>query len=87
MVGNAFTVTVAVLIQPLLLVYVMTAVPAATPLTSPVFDTVATDVFEDTHGFEAAGVAEPVSCVVDPAHTLNVPVMVGSALTVTVAVI
>ena len=35
----------------------------------------------------AAAVPDPVSCVVEPAHTVSVPVIVGKALTVTVAVI
>ena len=44
--------------------------------------TVATPVEADTHAFEFAGVPDPVSCVVDPAQTESVPVIVGSALTV-----
>ena len=43
----------------------------------------ATPVEADTHGFEFAGVPDPVSCVVNPAQTVKAPVMVGSALTVT----
>ena len=42
----------------------------------------ATPVEADTHAFEFAGVPDPVSCVVDPAQTESVPVIVGSALTV-----
>ena len=34
-----------------------------------------------------AAVALPVNCLVDPTHTFNVPVIVGSAFIVTVAVI
>ena len=64
----------------------MTLVPAATPVTTPVVLTVATEVVADTQGFTAADVPEPDKLVVEPAHTVNVPVMVGSALTVTVAV-
>ena len=45
--------------------------------------TVATPVVADTHGFEFAGVPDPVSCVVNPAQTESVPVIIGSALTVT----
>ena len=60
--------------------------PAATPVTKPVEETVATEVVADTHGLDAAGVPDPVNCVVKPAHTLNVPVIVGNAFTVTVAV-
>ena len=61
-------------------------VPALTPVTKPVFDTVATPVLDDTHGLTAAATPEPVNWVVEPTQTLNVPVMVGNAFTVTVAV-
>jgi hypothetical protein len=57
-------------------------VPADTPVTRPVLLTVATRGDADTHGLIAAGVPEPVSCVVDPAQTLRVPVMVGAPGTV-----
>src|SRR6266480_975263 len=86
-VGCALTVTVAVLLHPLLLVYVIVVVPAATPVTTPALLTVATPVFDDVHGLTAAGVPDPVNVVVDPTHTVNVPVIVGCALTVTVAVL
>ena len=59
--------------------------PAATAVTKPVLLTVATLVVADTHGLEAAGVAVPVSWVVDPAQTFSVPVMVGRAFTVIIA--
>ena len=59
--------------------------PAETPVTKPVLDTVATAGVADTHGLVAAAVPEPVSCVVDPIQTLSVPVMVGSGFTVTTA--
>ena len=65
----------------------MTLVPAATAVTTPVVLTVATEVVADTQGFTAAGVPEPVRLVVEPIQTDKVPVIVGSALTVTVAVI
>ena len=65
----------------------MVEVPAATPVTTPVEDTVATAVFEETQGFTAAAVAEPVSVVVKPTQADRVPVMVGLAFTVTVAVL
>ncbi len=86
-VGKAFTVTVAVMTQPLLFVYVITLVPAETPVTSPVLETVATPVFPDTHGLEAEGDADPVNCLVKPSQTVNVPLIAGKAFTVTVAVI
>ena len=64
----------------------MTLVPFATPVTTPVLLTVATAGVADTHGLTAAGVAEPVKLVVLPTHTFKFPVMVGSASTLTVAV-
>jgi hypothetical protein len=86
-VGNAFTVTVAVILHPLLLLYVITLVPAETAVTSPVLLTVATPVEADTHGLEVAGVPEPDNCVVDPGQTLSEPEIVGNALTVTFTVV
>lgn len=64
----------------------MTLVPAATPVTTPVLLTVATAGDAETHGFTAEGVPEPVNVVVDPTQTVKVPVMVGAAITVTVAI-
>lgn len=61
-------------------------VPPVSPVTKPVDDTVATAVFDDVHGLDAAGVPEPVSCVVVPTQALSVPVIVGNGFTVTVAV-
>jgi hypothetical protein len=86
-VGSAFTVTVAVLVQPLASLYVTVEVPAATAVTNPVDDVVATDVFDDAHGVVASGVPDPLNCVVNPVHTASVPLIVGSALTVTGVVI
>jgi len=86
-VGNAVTVMVAVTSHALLLVYLMVAVPLEIPVTSPALLTVATDVLEETHGLDVAGSPLPVSCVVDPAQTAVVPVIVGNAFTVTFAVI
>ena len=86
-VGNEFTVTVAVLLQPLLFVYVITLVPVLTPVTNPVLLTVATPGVAETHAFEAAAVPDPVNGVVDPAHTLSIPIIVGNEFTVTVAVL
>ena len=63
------------------------AVPPDTPVTSPVFETVATPVADDVQGLVAAGVPEPVNCVVAPAHALNVPVIVGRGLTVKLSVL
>jgi len=61
-------------------------VPADTPVTTPALSTVATAGLADTHGLTAAGIPEPLKGVVLPTHTVNVPVIIGSALTVTVAV-
>ena len=47
---------------------------------------VATDVLEDTHGFTAAGVPDPVSCVVNPTQPLSEPVIVGNGFITTVVV-
>ena len=58
-----------------------------TPVTIPVLLTVATPGVADVHGFDPAGVPEPVKVVVDPAQTLKVPVIAGKAFTVTVAVV
>ena len=63
----------------------ITLVPAATAVTKPVLLTVATPVEAETHGFDEAAVPDPVSCLVDPAQTLKVPLIVGNTLTVTVA--
>src|SRR5882672_9914121 len=86
-VGCALTVTVTVLPHPLLFVYVIVLVPAATPVTTPALLTVATPVLEDVHGLTAAGVPDPVNVVVTPTHTFKVPPIVGCALTVTVTVL
>ena len=75
--GCALTVTVTVFEHPLLLVNVITVVPGFTPVTTPPFVTVATPVFEDVHGFTAAGVPDPASVIVDPSQTAVGPVMVG----------
>ncbi len=64
----------------------MVVVPALLAVTTPLEDTVATPVLEDVHGFVAAGVPLPLRSVVLPSHTLNVPLMVGAASTVRVAV-
>ena len=47
---------------------------------------VATPVLDDVQGLTAAGVPDPVNVVVNPTHTAKVPVIVGAAFTVTVAV-
>ena len=85
-VGRASTLTVAVILHPLELVYVMMEVPADTPVTTPTLSTVATAGLAETQGFVAAAVPEPVSVVVRPSQTFKVPLIVGSAFTITVAV-
>ena len=85
-VGTGFTVTTAVVRQPLLSVYVIVVLPTATPVTKPVEFTVALAVVEEVHGVEDAAVPEPVNCVVEPTHTDNVPEIVGNGLMVTVNV-
>lgn len=84
--GSEFTVTVAVCIQPLLVMYVIVLVPTATPVTTPVLLAVATDVVEEIQLVVSAGMSVPVNCVVCPKQTFKSPVIVGIGFTVTVAV-
>jgi hypothetical protein len=76
------TFIVTVLEHPALFVNVTTLVPKATAVTSPVFETVATEVLPDVHGFELAGVPEPLNWEVVPTQRTEFPEMVGFALTV-----
>ena len=62
------------------------AVPALTPVTTPVAFTVATVVSEETHGVVVAAAADPDKAVVEPTQTFKFPVIVGNAFTVIVAV-
>ena len=62
----------------------ITDVPADTPVTTPLEFTVATAIVADTQGLVVAAVPEPVKVVVNPTQALDVPVMVGNALIVTV---
>lgn len=82
--GLPLTVTTFVARQPDANVYDIVAVPADTPVTTPEASIEATTVLLLLH------VPLPVtslSVVVEPAHTLAVPVMAdGTALTVTVVV-
>ena len=74
-VGNAFTVTIAVTIHPLGVVYVTVDVPALTGVTTPDEDPiVATPVLPLT---QVPPVRLSLSVVVLPIHTFNVPVMPG----------
>ena len=65
----------------------ITLVPAFTPVRTPAFVIVATPVLDEVHGFAAAGVPEPINVMVDDLHRDVGPLIVGRALTVTVAVI
>ncbi len=62
----------------------ITEVPALTAVTIPVLVTVATLVVAETQGFVVAAVALPVKVRVLPTHIAELPVIVGSGLTVTV---
>ena len=85
--GNGLTITVAeaVFEQPFafIVLYVIDAVPAVTPVTTPVALTVATDAFELVHvGFELV----VPKVVVVPTHKSVVPVIpdaIGNGFTVT----
>jgi hypothetical protein len=84
--GKGSTVTTAVVLQPLPIVYVIVAVPADTPDTTPVDEfIVATDVLLLTH--DTPGVVALLSEVVEPAQRSCVPVILaGTGLTVNMAV-
>ena len=85
MIGDAaFTVTIVVALQPVEAMQVIVAVPVATPVTMPdVAPIVATDVLLLLQ-LPVPNVL--LSVVVPPAHTVLVPEMVGSGVTVTIAV-
>jgi len=89
--GNGFTVTVVVanaVPQLLVAVYVIVAVPAPTPVTTPVLPMEAIDVLLLLHEPPAV-LEELLNVTVAPAHTVEEPVMLPAAtdgLTVTVAV-
>jgi hypothetical protein len=65
----------------------MVACPVATPVNKPALVIVALGVAEEIQGLEAAGVAVPVSVILPPTQTVLFPLIVGFALTVTVAVL
>ena len=84
-VGNWFTVTISVTVQPEEMVYEIYAVPTAPPVTIPVEPTEATDelLLVQVPPEEASD-----KDVVNPEHTLATPLMDwGNALTVTVVVV
>jgi hypothetical protein len=86
--GLAYTVTVLIARQalPVLIVYVILEVPAATPYTVPLPEaTVATAVLELLHEPPAV---PSVNETVEPAHIDELPLMaVGDGITVSVAVV
>ena len=84
-VGKVRTFTFEVVEHPFASVYVIVVFPAETPVNTPVELMVATAVLDDVHAFEAAGVPEPANCDVAPIQVVNVPEIVGNALTVIVA--
>ena len=59
--GTELTVTVVVIEQPLELVYVIKVEPAEIAVTTPVFETVAIEAFELTHGLNDAGAPGPAN--------------------------
>lgn len=87
MVGKLLTTAFAVIVQPLLLVYVMVAVPAAAPVNTPDEVMLAATVLLLTQGLVVAGVPDPVKVVVEPTQTSAEPEIVGKALMVMVSVL
>jgi hypothetical protein len=85
-VGFGLMVKIAVATQPKLLVKVMVLLPALTPFTTPMAVTVATAKLEEAHGFVKAAVPEPDRLVVPPTQAASVPLIIGFAFIVTVAV-
>jgi hypothetical protein len=82
-IGFSFTVTVTVCEQPVVFVYVITAVPADIPVIIPTLLTPATDVFAESHGLEAFAVPEPFNVMVEPSHTVVPPEILGNGFTET----
>jgi hypothetical protein len=87
--GKGFTVTTlvaAILPHPLVTVYDIVDVPAATPVTTPPLPIVAIPVVTELHTPPPAAL---LNVVVEPRHTLAVPAMLpalGIEFTVTIAV-
>ena len=65
----------------------ITLVPDEIAVTRPELLIVATFIEAEIQAFVFAAVPEPVSWVVNPAQTVKVPVIVGSALIVTEEVV
>jgi hypothetical protein len=82
--GALFTVTAYVLKQPPVDVYVIIAVPAVTPVTTPDAETVAVAVLPLAHVPPAGELA---NVMLAPSHTFEGPIMsAGAAFTVTTLV-
>ena len=64
----------------------MVTVPALTPVTTPVLETVAMAVLEEVQGVVACAVAEPVKTEAPPTQASKVPLIVGKGFTVKLAV-
>jgi hypothetical protein len=69
MVGKLLTTALAVIEHPLLLVYVMVAVPADAPVITPEEVMLATALLLVAHGVVVAAVPEPVSVHVSTKQT------------------
>ena len=82
--GNGFTVIFSLRVQPLGCVYIISGLPAATPVTTPVLElTVARELLEDVH-VPLSTASDKV--MVNPGHTLPGPVTGDVGKTVTVCV-
>jgi hypothetical protein len=82
-VGEALIVILEVVKHPFEFVYEIVDVPAVTPVTTPLGDTVATAVLDEVQGLVIAAVPEPVNVVVAPVQAESVPAIVGLAFIVT----
>jgi hypothetical protein len=82
-VGEALIVILEVVKHPFEFVYEIVDVPAETPVTTPLGDTVATAVLDEVQGLVIAAVPEPVNVVVAPVQAESVPAIVGLAFIVT----
>ena len=85
--GNGLTVTIADMLQPVPIVYVICAVPATPPVTTPVLKTTLA-VPDPGLLLQVPPPGVSLRVVVKPEHTLSVPDMAaGTVLTVTTAVL
>lgn len=84
MVGKGLIVTAFFALHPLMLVKVISTVPALIPVITPNLLTLAIVLSDDSQGLFPSGTSALASAIVLPTHTLFNPFMVGSALTVNV---